>query len=35
VRCGATYAFNDATMLRLFLRAFAEGRTEHVAGVGL
>jgi hypothetical protein len=32
-RCGATYTFNDETMLRHFLRAFAEGRTEHFVGV--
>jgi hypothetical protein len=32
-RCGATHAFNEGRLLQFFLRAFAEGRTELIAGV--
>lgn len=32
-RCGATHTFNEETLLRLYLKAFAEGRTELIAGV--
>jgi hypothetical protein len=34
-RCGATHTFNEAHLLEAFLEAFAEGRSELVAGVDL
>lgn len=34
-RCGATHTFNEESLLRFYLRAFAEGRTELIAGVDL
>ncbi len=34
-RCGAVHAFNEAHLLQVFLRLFAEGRTELIAGVDL
>ncbi len=34
-RCGATHVFNEESLLRFYLRAFGEGRTELIAGVDL
>ena len=34
-RCGAVHVFNEGHLLQVFLRLFAEGRTELIAGVDL